>query len=102
MENEMVNRTAEYSAKATKAKEPRVNWEKSYIIVEQSDSFLEALEYAELDFYSNTSSTEAERAVSCVRKLKKSDRSTMPDEREGDLNFDSASKDNRCRQKWSY
>ena len=50
MENEMVNRTAEYSAKATKAKEPRVNWEKSYIIVEQSDSFLEALEYAELDF----------------------------------------------------
>ena len=50
---EMENRRAEYSAKATKAKEARVNGRKLYNIVEEPDSFLEALKYAEPDFYPN-------------------------------------------------
>ena len=49
----MENRRAEYSAKATKAKEARVNGRKLYNIVEEPDSFLEALKYAEPDFYPN-------------------------------------------------
>ena len=87
----MENRRAEYSATATKAKDPRVAGKNSYNIAEPPDSFLEVLKYAEPDFYPNIrqlliigcvspiSSTEAESAVSVVRRLKTPHRSTMPD-----------------------
>ena len=96
---EMENRRAEYSATATKGKEARVNGKKPYNIVEPPDSFLEALKYAEPDFYpdirqlliigcvSPTSSTKVERSASGVCRLKTPYRSTMSDEREGDLNL---------------
>ena len=96
---EMDNRRAKYSATATKAKEARVDGKKPCNIVEPPDSFLEALKYAEPDFYPNIrqlliigcvspiSSTETERAASDVCRLKTPYRSTMSDERDGDLNF---------------
>ena len=66
--------------------------------MEPADSFLEVLKYTEPDFYPNIkqlliigcvspiSSTEAEGAASGVSRLKTHYCSTMPDEREGDLN----------------
>ena len=48
---EMENRRAEYSATATKTKEARIDGKKSCNIVEPPDSFLEAMKYAEPDFY---------------------------------------------------
>ena len=71
----------------------------SLYIVEPPDTFLEALKYAEPDFYPNirqlliigyvspTSSTEAEHPASGVRRLKTPYTSTMSDERKGDLNL---------------
>ena len=95
----MENRGAEYSATATKAKEARVDGKKLYNIMEPPDSFLEALKYAEPDFYPNIrqlliigyvspiSSTEAEHPASGARRLKTPYSSTMSDERKGDLNL---------------
>ena len=84
------NRRAEHSATVTNTKEARIDGKKSYKIVESPDSFLEALKYAEPDFYLNIRlrliigcfspiiSTDA--AASGVRRLKTSYHSTMPDD----------------------
>ena len=78
----MQNKRSEYPPTAKKAKEARVNGKKLYNIVEPPDTFLEALKYAEPDFYPNIrqlliiecvspiSFAEAESAASGVRRLK--------------------------------
>ena len=95
----MENRRAEYSVTASKAKEACVDGKRWYNIMEPSDSFLEALKYAEQDFYPKSrqllilgcvsliSFTENERAASGGRTLKTPYRSIISDEREGDLNL---------------
>lgn len=77
----------------------RVDGKKAYQISEQPDGLLDCLKLADEDCFPNIrklliigcispiGSTEAERAASGIRRLKTAYRSTMSDEREGNLNL---------------
>ena len=96
-EIEMEKRKIKQVQKNSKSKNFRVDGKESYSLNDPPDSFLECLEMADADCYPNIrqlliigcispiGSTEAERAASGIRRLKTPYRTTMSDEREGDL-----------------
>ena len=83
----------------SKSKHFRVDGKNSFSVNDPPDSFLESLEFADVDCYPNIRQlliigcvsaigfTEAERAASGICRLKASYRTTMSDERDGDLNL---------------
>ena len=83
----------------SKSKHFRVDEKASYNVKDPPCSFLESLEFADIDCSPNilqlsiiggvspTGSTEAEQTASGIRRLKSPYRNTMSDEEEGDLNL---------------
>ena len=83
----------------SKSKHFRVDGNTSYSVKDPPDSFLESLQFADIDCYpkirqlliigcvSPIGSTEAKREASGICRLKTPYRKTMSDEREGDSNL---------------